>query len=1078
MKKIYFFLSVLISFYFTANSQVKINEVYGGGGNAGSVWTSDFIELYNPTASPISLVGWSVQYNSAAGIGTWQVTNLTGSIPANAYFLIKQAQGAGGTTALPTPDVTGTIAMAATAGKVALCNNTTALVGQNPVSAAIIDKVAFGTVTGGGFEGGGSAPAPSNTNSIQRTSPGFDTDNNNTDFVSINPPTPTNSGVDITPPTISSLSPASLSTGVPSSFLAIVTFSEAVQKGTGNIVLKKTSDNSVIQSIDVTTSFVTLSGSSMSFLIQSLDFNTGYYFEIASGAVKDNANNNFAGITGSVTWPFTTTVKPTGTIGTLSDFLTCSGYLNSGYSQYSVIGDQQIWACTTFGRDAANPPLGSAPNGLQINGFLVTNLPNEDWLISPSFDLSATTYPLLSFYSRTKFNGLPLQLKVSTNYPGTGNPNSYTWTDLNGKFPGQTTDVWTQSANINLSAYKTANTYFAFVYYSSADDGARWTIDDIQLTNSPTPPPASLTVSTSNIQFGYAASGNNVDKTFTVTGNDIISDITLTASSGFSVAAAPAGPFSSSLTLLQLSANNAATIVYARFSPALNNKNYSGTITISTAGVSNATVNLNGTSIDPINTLEVVNWNMEWFGSTTLGPTNDVQQQANAQTILQSVGADLYGLVEVVDESRLATIVSNMPGYSYVICNYGSHTNTNESGATPLGEAQKEAFVYKTSMFTNIITGPLVSQGINSPADLTNPAYNYFASGRFPYMMTADVTLNGITKTIRFVLLHAKANTSPTATSYARRKSGSDTLHYTFNNLYPNDNIFLLGDINDDLDQTITDGITPPTTSYVAFTSDNTNFISPTLALSLAGKKSTVSYNDMIDHVILSNDMSGYYMNATANVLDDVTSLVTNYGTTTSDHYPVFTRFAFDPFILPVRLLSFNAVKQGINSKISWTTTQEINSKEFVVERSTNGGSNWQTIAIVTASGNSNSPIDYAAYDPNPSKGNNFYRLKTVDLDNKFDYSATRRVNFETKFTYTLYPNPVTDILQITVDNAVALNAELQVFNVQSKVMLQKKINAAGQFFQLNVLSLTQGLYFIKITAGDGTVTMEKFIKE
>ncbi len=1077
MKKIYVVLLLLFITVMT-QAQVKINEVYGGGGNTGSTWKNDFIELYNPTASPVSLAGWSVQYNSAAGTGSWQVTNLSGTIPANGYYLVQEAAGTGGTTNLPTPDATGSISMSGTAGKVALCNNTTALSGQNPSSAAIIDKVAFGTVTGGGFEGGGSAPAPSNTASVERTSPGFDTDNNNTDFATLTPPSPTNSGVDATPPTISTLSPANGATGMAPAFIATITFSEAVQKGTGNIVLKKTSDNSIITTIDVTTSAVTVSGSNVTFLLQGLEFSTGYYIEISSGAFKDNANNNFAGITGNSTWAFTVAAKPTGTVGTTVDFATCSGTLNSGFTQYSVTGPQ-VWGCTTFGTDATHTPTGSAAYGQQINGFSGTNIPNEDWLISPAFDLTSTTYPLLSFYSRTKFNGLPLSLKVSTNYPGTGNPNNYTWTDLNGKFPSQTSDVWTLSDNINLTAYKNTNVYFAFVYYSSADDGARWTLDDITITNSATPPPPSVTISTTDIQFPYTASGSNNDKTFTVTGNDITGDITLTSSGAFTLADNPAGPFNTSLTLLQAPSNNTARTVYVRFSPNVSNSDFTGSITISTASVSNATVNLKGTSIDPATTLEVVNWNLEWFGSTTLGPTNDAQQQANVQTILQNINADLYGVVEVVDESRLATVVSNLgaPGeYSYVICNYGSHTNTNESGPTPLGEAQKEAFIYKTSMFSNITTQPLLSQGINSAADLTNPAYNYFSSGRFPFMMKADVTLNGVTKTIRFVLVHAKANTSPTATSYARRKSGSDTLYYTLNTLYPNDNIVILGDLNDDLDQTITDGITPNTTSYVAFTSDNTNYSAPTLALSLAGKKSTVSYNDMIDHVILSNDMQTYYMAASANVLTDEATLVANYGSTTTDHYPVFTRYSFTTGVLPVKVTNFGAVKDGTTSKITWTTTSETDSKEFVVERAT-GANSWQAIRTVRAAGNSSSALNYGIIDNTPAKGVNLYRLKMVDINGRFEYSEVRRVTFDDVVSFSLFPNPAKNTLRINADAGSFKNATLQLINVSGEILMTRQVKNIQQE-TIDVSDLKNGLYFIKVVETDGKTTVQKFTKQ
>ena len=62
-------------------AKVVVNQLYGGGGNSGSVFSNDFIELFNDADTAVSLAGWSVQYNSAAGTGAWQVTPLTGTIP-------------------------------------------------------------------------------------------------------------------------------------------------------------------------------------------------------------------------------------------------------------------------------------------------------------------------------------------------------------------------------------------------------------------------------------------------------------------------------------------------------------------------------------------------------------------------------------------------------------------------------------------------------------------------------------------------------------------------------------------------------------------------------------------------------------------------------------------------------------------------------------------------------------------------------------------------------------------------------------------------------------------------------------
>ncbi|MEO7368405.1 MAG: DNA/RNA non-specific endonuclease [Gemmatimonadaceae bacterium] len=125
--------------------QLVISQVYGGGGNSGATLKNDFIEVFNPGQSAVSLTGYSVQYNSAGGTGAWQVTNLSGSIPAGGYYLIQEAVGAGGTVNLPTPDATGSIMMAAGAAKVAISNSTAALSGACPLGT--LDEVSYGTNT-------------------------------------------------------------------------------------------------------------------------------------------------------------------------------------------------------------------------------------------------------------------------------------------------------------------------------------------------------------------------------------------------------------------------------------------------------------------------------------------------------------------------------------------------------------------------------------------------------------------------------------------------------------------------------------------------------------------------------------------------------------------------------------------------------------------------------------------------------------------------------------------------------------------------------------------------------------------
>lgn len=177
----------------SAHAQVVISQVYGGGGNSGATLRNDFIELRNNGPTAVDLGGWSVQYASSAG-STWSRTNLSGSIPAGGFYLIQQAQGAGGTVDLPTPDATGTIAMAGTAGKVALSRSTTALTGTCPTADAnVADFVGFGSAANCS-EGNVPTATLSNTTAALRNGDGsIDTNVNGADFA-VGAPNPRNSG--------------------------------------------------------------------------------------------------------------------------------------------------------------------------------------------------------------------------------------------------------------------------------------------------------------------------------------------------------------------------------------------------------------------------------------------------------------------------------------------------------------------------------------------------------------------------------------------------------------------------------------------------------------------------------------------------------------------------------------------------------------------------------------------------------------------------------------------------------------------------------------------------------------------
>lgn len=112
---------------------------------------------------------------------------------------------------------------------------------------------------------------------------------------------------DTTPPLISSLSPADNATGVAFETNLVATFDENIAKGTGEILVKKSSDNSTVFAIDVTSAAVTVSGASLTVdPPANLANSTEYYVQIPGTAVRDVAGNAFAGITDTTSWSFTT----------------------------------------------------------------------------------------------------------------------------------------------------------------------------------------------------------------------------------------------------------------------------------------------------------------------------------------------------------------------------------------------------------------------------------------------------------------------------------------------------------------------------------------------------------------------------------------------------------------------------------------------------------------------------------------------------------------------------------------------------------------------------------------------------
>ena len=175
---------------------VVISQVYGGNG---SVYASDYVELFNSSSAAVDVTGWSVQYASAAGTGNFAangVSTLSGSIGAGRYLLVRLATTTG--TAL-SADVIGNNStnLSNSNGKVVLSNQSAGLAcnGGSTSCAAlasqIVDLVGYGTANF--FEGSGAAPALTGSTALFRAAAGCtDSGSNVADFTT-GAPAPRNS---------------------------------------------------------------------------------------------------------------------------------------------------------------------------------------------------------------------------------------------------------------------------------------------------------------------------------------------------------------------------------------------------------------------------------------------------------------------------------------------------------------------------------------------------------------------------------------------------------------------------------------------------------------------------------------------------------------------------------------------------------------------------------------------------------------------------------------------------------------------------------------------------------------------
>ncbi len=335
-------------------------------------------------------------------------------------------------------------------------------------------------------------------------------------------------------------------------------------------------------------------------------------------------------------------------------------------------------------------------------------------------------------------------------------------------------------------------------------------------------------------------------------------------------------------------------------------------------------------------TFTVAHWNIEWFGhpvegpsaSTSAGGTSDDLQIANARDVILDTKANIWGLGEIVDVNDFHLLLSQLPGYSGFIANETAWVPNGTSYYSP--DEQKVGVIYDSTLsFVR--------------AEIILPASRFDFADRPPLRVDFTTLIDGVRQPLVVIVLHMKAIDD--TSSYDRRLRAAQALKDYLDTQLPFERVFVIGDWNDDVDQSITWNNGYLASPYKAFVDDAADYTFVTASLSQARVRSTFSGTELIDHTLVTNELAADYKAGSVAVLRP-DAWVPNYRNTTSDHLPVVSRYDFGGSAAPatLRLTAPNAGSYlgGSALSLTWSTSGVSNVR---LDYSLDGGGTWVEIA-------------------------------------------------------------------------------------------------------------------------------------
>jgi len=170
-------------------------------------------------------------------------------------------------------------------------------------------------------------------------------------------------------------------------------------------------------------------------------------------------------------------------------------------------------------------------------------------------------------------------------------------------------------------------------------------------------------------------------------------------------------------------------------------------------------------------------------------------------------------------------------------------------------------------------------------------------------------------------------------------------------------------------------------------------------------------------------------------------------------------------FTLPLKWLSFTAqLNSSKQTVLNWKVEGELNISRYEIEWSADG-IHFTTIATVNynvvAGGN------YAAIHIQPLKGNNYYRIRQVDVDGKYGYSNIQLVKLTDSIVISIYPNPASDVINIVGWNNIK---QMQLYDISGRKVNEWRLPHPT----INVKKLVNGMYILKAELNTGEIVEQK----